>query len=306
MSIELQNRLYWEGSLFGILCKHLFVHPKPVPSNVSLSGRTAIVTGSNSGIGFEASRQLLQLGVGHLVMGVRSQARGDAAAAELRAQFPCARVDVSILDMADYDSVVAFVRRCREDLEHIDHAILNAGQQNECFRRSEKTGHEMVLQVNYLSTSLLAFLLVALMREKRRPQAGSPPVLSIVGSDTMWLSSMSVTSPVFPRLDDPKAFAGFRQYSGSKLLIMMFVYQLKRNFSPDEILINVCNPGLVGDTGLGASGQPRSVVTRFFAWLFHTLFARTAEAGASNYIYAQAVVGPRSHGSFVSDWDIKP
>ena len=140
---------------------------------------------------------------------MRSQSRGDAAAAKLRNEYPEARVDVSILDMADYDSVLAFVQRCR-DLERIDYAVLNAGQQNQSFVRSDKAGHEMMFQVNYLSTALLALSLATVMKEKRRHNNGSePPVLSIVGSDTMWLSRFQTTDGIVAHMDNPATFKGF-------------------------------------------------------------------------------------------------
>ncbi|KAK2768261.1 hypothetical protein FQN54_000113 [Arachnomyces sp. PD_36] len=306
MSINLQKDLSWEGSLTGLVYKHLFVHPKPLPSGVSLEGKTAIVTGSNGGIGFEASRQLLQLGVHRLILAVRSQSRGDTAAAKLREEYPDARIDVSILDMADYDSVLDFVQRCK-DLEHIDYAILNAGLQNLYFQRSDKTSHEMVFQVNYLSTALLALSLATTMKEKRRPNnPDQPPVLSVVSSDTLWLSRFQAsTDRIISYMDNPENFSGFRQYMDSKLLIMLFIYQMARLISPDDVLVNVVNPGLVGSTNLGGE----TTVGRFmkiFMRLFTFALSRSPEVGASNYIQALVGEGKRSHGSFVSDWDIKP
>ncbi|EXJ71099.1 uncharacterized protein A1O5_06092 [Cladophialophora psammophila CBS 110553] len=154
MSLSLEKNVAWEGSIRRILYKQLFVRPKPLQSSVSLSGKIGLITGANSGLGFEAARQLFQLGLSHLILAVRSQAMGDDAFRKLNEEFPNAVMDVWIMDMADYDSVVAFANRCR-NLERLDFAILNAGVQISTFRRSEKTGHEMTLQTNYFSTVLL-------------------------------------------------------------------------------------------------------------------------------------------------------
>ncbi|RYP69391.1 hypothetical protein DL769_005284 [Monosporascus sp. CRB-8-3] len=130
MSSKLEKEAAWEGSIRGILYKQLFVSSKPLPPSVSLSRAVGIVTGANGGLGFEASRQLLQLGLLRLIMAVRSQTKGGDAAQKLRAEFPKAEIDVWIMDMADYDSIIALANRCRS-LEHIDYAILNAGLANQ-------------------------------------------------------------------------------------------------------------------------------------------------------------------------------
>lgn len=64
-----------EGSLPSYLHRQLFFTPQPV-AGVSVEGKTAIVTGSNCGVGLECSRQLLDLGITTLVLAVRSQVRG--------------------------------------------------------------------------------------------------------------------------------------------------------------------------------------------------------------------------------------
>ncbi|KAL5042792.1 hypothetical protein BDW71DRAFT_210803 [Aspergillus fruticulosus] len=208
--------------------------------------------------------------------------------------------------MADYDSVIAFVQFCRS-LDYIDYVVLNAGQQNHNFQLCDKTGHEMVFQVNYLSTALLALSLATIMKSKRRSRKASrPPVLSVVGSDTMWLSRFQTTDHIISYMDNPAGFKGFRQYMDSKLLMMLFVYRMARQFDPhDDVLINVCNPGAVGGTNLG-SDATLGWFTKTFLRLFTYTVSRSVGAGASNYIHALVVEGEKSHGSFVSDWDIKP
>ncbi|KAI0599278.1 hypothetical protein F4775DRAFT_552170 [Biscogniauxia sp. FL1348] len=319
MSSKLEKNAVWEGNILCMLFKQLFVHPKPIPASVRLDGQTAIITGANSGIGFEASRQLLQLGLSHLIVAVRSEKKGEDAAGRLRGEFPSARVEVSVLDMADYDSIVSFTQRC-QDLESIDYAILNAAAQNAKFERNDKTDHESVFQTNYLSTALLTLLLAAIMREKKRKsQSPRVPVLSVVGSDTMYSadvatslsSSSSSSGSVFEFMDDPGRFAKLPQYANSKLLIMMFVARLAEKTSPKDVIISVCNPGHTGGTGLGHDGGLRSgsdngFVERYLLPLFERALARPTHVGASVYTHALLMESEESHGSFVSDWAIKP
>lgn len=207
MSANLKKDLPWESSILGILYKQLFVHPKPLPTRPSLNGRTAVITGSNGGIGFEAARQLFQLGLSRLIMGVRSQASGDAAAEKLRAEFRGADIQVWLLDMADYGDIDAFARRCR-DLDRIDYVILNAAMQSSIFKRHHTTGHELAFQVDYLSTALLCMLLASVLKDQSRVGAVTkPPVLTVVGSDTMYLSKFK-PQDLFPPYGRPN---GIRQ-----------------------------------------------------------------------------------------------
>lgn len=307
MSADLEKDLSWESSIRGILYKQLLVHPKPLPSKVSLSGQTAVITGSNSGIGFEACRQLLQFGLSRLIMAVRSQASGDTAAKTLRMEFPDVDIEVWLLDMAEYDSIDAFIRQCRT-LDRIDYIILNAAMQSSTFRRHNKTGHELVFQVNYISTVLLCMLLVSMLKDK--VHAGTitkPPVLTIVGSDTMYLSKFSASGPVFPRMDNPTDYNRMQQYMDSKLLLMVFIRRLAQLINPDDVIINVCNPGLVAGTGLGRNGSSNpSFAEKYAVPLFVRAMGRKVQSGASVYIHALLGEGKRGHGSFISDWTIKP
>lgn len=100
--------------------------PRPSPAGTSLAGQTAVVTGSNGGLGLEASRQMLALGLSRLIMGVRDVAKGERAATALRTQFPQARVDVWALSQESFDSVRAFAARCASDTDRLDVVVLNA------------------------------------------------------------------------------------------------------------------------------------------------------------------------------------
>lgn len=305
MSQKLVKDVAWEGSIRGILYKQLLVRPKALAASVSLTGEIGLITGANSGLGFEAARQLLQLGLSRLILAVRSQAKGDDAARKLNQEFPNRVIDVWIVDMANYDSIIAFANRCRS-LKRLNFAILNAGVQLSNFRRSEKTGHEMTIQTNYLSTALLAMLLTSIMKEKKGLEADRPPVITVVGSDTMYLSKFEPSGSILPQLDDPARYSRFQQYMDSKLLLMMFVSCLAEKISSVDVIINVCNPGMTAGTGLGRDIQNPGFATRLLVPLFVMAIGRSLKLGASVYVHAVVAEGQKSHGSFFSDWTIKP
>lgn len=131
----------------------------PAP-NTSLSGKTAIITGGNTGLGYETALQLLDLKLSRLILAVRSPKKGDAAAAKLHQLHPKANIEVWELDMSFYDSIQAFARRVETKLSRIDIVILNAGLMKLEFTTAKSTGHQETVQVNYLSTVFLTILLL--------------------------------------------------------------------------------------------------------------------------------------------------
>lgn len=122
--------------------------PKYPSPSTSLTGQTAIITGSNTGLGYEAARQLLSLSLSTIILAVRSPAKGEAAAITLRKEHPNARIMVWELDMRSYDSVQAFAKKVERDLKRVDMVVLNAGVSRMKFGVVEATGHEETVQVN--------------------------------------------------------------------------------------------------------------------------------------------------------------
>ncbi|OLN81869.1 Retinol dehydrogenase 14 [Colletotrichum chlorophyti] len=297
MSSSLQDDASFEATFKGFLRRQR-VPPSPLPAGLRLNGQSAIVTGSNVGIGLAASRQLLELGLSHLIMGVRSQAKGDAAASQLRMDFPDSQVSVWILDMESYDSIRKFAEQCAS-LPRIDVVILNAGLMAFSYKTAAETGHEITMQVNYLSTVYLSLLLVPVLKSKKAASVPRQPVLSIVGSDMAYTASLKSKNPILPQFDDPKSFGQIPAYANSKLLLMFFIARLAELVDPNEVLINLSNPGMTKGTALGHDGP---AIARKIFGVAQYFLARTAEVGASVYLDAALTRGAESHGSFVSDW----
>lgn len=118
-----------------------------LPPGLNLKAKVAIVTGSNAGLGYESARQLLDLGLSHLILAVRSVDKGEAAAVKLRQGAPHAKVEVWKLDMCSYQSIEAFAQRVGQDLTRLDIALLNAGLVKPEFEIVKETGHEETMQV---------------------------------------------------------------------------------------------------------------------------------------------------------------
>lgn len=293
-----------EGTFTGFVQRQRTI-PTPLPAEVRVTGQTAIVTGSNVGLGLEASRQLLQRGLAHLVMAVRSQAKGDSAAERLQRAFPDAKVSVWLLDMTSYDSIRRFVAQC-ESLPRIDIAILNAGVMAPSYETAA-TGHECSMQINYLSTAFLAIKLISLLKAKRWLTASRPPSLSIVGSDIAYTPSLTAPlrteGPILSKLDSPAVFDTTGNYAMTKFLLVFFVAKLAEFVDPHELLLTVSNPGLTAGTALDSEWP---LFGRLYFGTLKYFLARTLEDGASIYLDAALCRGAEAHGSFISDWSIKP
>ncbi|KAI5461975.1 hypothetical protein BGZ63DRAFT_354550 [Mariannaea sp. PMI_226] len=273
----------------------------PIPKGTSLAGQIAIVTGSNAGLGFRCAETLLELGLSHLILGVRTVSKGEAAASKLQQIFPKASIEVWQVDMLSYQSVQSFATKC-ETLSRIDFVILNAG----CFEMKFKLspqGHESTFQVNYLSTVLLSFLLLPTL--KKKAPAGKPGHLTIVNSGTSQIPTFpnAKNDPFLPYYDNEANFVLTSTYAYTKALAHFWILKLAERVSADDVVVNLVDPGLVKGTDLHRNG---SFVMRAIASVFKFLLARSFEQGVSAYIDAAVLRGKESHGSYLMDWRIHP
>jgi NAD(P)-dependent dehydrogenase (short-subunit alcohol dehydrogenase family) len=275
------------------------------PKGTNLSEKVAIITGGNQGLGFESARQFLSLHISRLIITVRSEEKGKAAAAKLQKEYPNATINVWQLDMCSYSSVQAFVKRAERELSRLDIAVLNAGRSKADFELVSSTGHEETLQVNYLSTALLAALLLPILKDKSPP--GTPGRLSIVSSGTTLFTSFSNSqhTPLLKSFDDLKTSPapGLQNYGATKVLGQMFVYKLVDYVSADDVIINLMDPGMTRGTGLSRD-LPKAVAAIAAPLVFG--ITCSVRDGASSYLDATITRGKESHGCFIMDWEIRP
>ncbi|RSL53400.1 hypothetical protein CEP54_010428 [Fusarium duplospermum] len=271
------------------------------PKDTNLSGQTAIVSGANAGLGFQCARMLLELKLSRVIIASRSLQRGETAAEALRKEYPSASVDVWDLDMASYQSIQAFATRCAT-LSRIDFVILNAGISKQNFDLAA-TGHEEAFQVNYLSTVLLAILLLPTLKEKAPD--GRPGRLTVVSSGRSMHAKFpeSKASPIIPAFDDKNAFDGAERYNTTKFLLHLWIYNLVDYVSPDDVVVNLVDPGFCKGTNLERDFHG---AVKAFLLGMKSMVGRPIDAGASTYIDAAVIKGKETHGSFIMDWTICP
>jgi NAD(P)-dependent dehydrogenase (short-subunit alcohol dehydrogenase family) len=298
----------------GFLYRQFLVCPSKAPSTTSLRGKSGLVTGSNTGLGYQASAQLLALGLSHLILAVRSASKGEAARKSLLASLPASAtppvVEVWELDLGSYASVTAFVERLKQSDIQIDFALLNAGVANFHYTMNQSTSHETSIQINWLSTALLTLLLLpALDSQASQNLNRARPVLSIVGSETAaWAKfkeayvSTKEGIPLIDVLDDPKHFNMGDRYYTSKLLYQLFFLELfKRRSSAKRstgAILNLVNPGFcygseLHRTAEGAVGKVLSGLKR--------VIGRSVSVGARTLVHSSVLAGDPSNGQYLSD-----
>ena len=197
------------------------------------SGRIAIVTGANSGIGLEAARELARNGA-HVVLACRSEAKANEAIGDIRAELPDANVEFMELDLADLDQVRQFAAAVHERFDHLDLLINNAGVMVPPESRTEQ-GFELQLGVNHLGHFALTGLLLDLLIS-----TGGARIVN-VSSTAHKLGRMD-----FDDLDfETRGYSASAAYGQSKLANLLFTYELGRKLqaSGSGLVVAAAHPG---------------------------------------------------------------
>ncbi|KAI0115900.1 putative short-chain dehydrogenase [Nemania sp. FL0031] len=278
-------------------------HASDSTSAGELAGKTAIVTGSNSGIGLECARQLLDKGLRKLILAVRDADKGALAREDLLASgrdlSPDA-IEVWDLDYSSYESITSFARRAK-DLENLDIVVLNAG----VYRIPHvvlSTGHEEDVQINYLSTALLMVLLLPVLEAKRRAEA-SPGRLTVVSSSVAAWSRLKAPrdgGALLTSLDAPiegKSFDHHQQYCTSKLLGQLFLAELIQRVPPSVATICYVNPGLCYGSGLTRDGE--GTLLGFIVGIIFRIFGSSCVNGARAIVDGAVNHGEEVHGQYL-------
>jgi NAD(P)-dependent dehydrogenase (short-subunit alcohol dehydrogenase family) len=227
------------------------------------SGRVAVVTGANGGLGLEVARELARKGA-HVVMAARDQAKAQEARASILAEIPDASLEPRPLDLASLASVREAAAATLAGHPRLDVLVNNAGVMGIPERRTED-GFEMQLGVNHLGHfALTAMLLPALL--------GSPDarVVSVTSTGRHTGRAIDPDNPHLLGRYDP-----WRAYGQSKLANVHFALELDRRFRAAGVPARsiVVHPGLVNtdlqarsvrETGGGRSQRFfRGAVRRF-------------------------------------------
>ncbi len=240
------------------------------------SGRTVVVTGGNSGLGFESARVLAGRGA-HVVLACRSLDKANEAIAEITRSAPAAKLEARALDLAELASVRRFADELRTAHPRIDVLLNNAGVMA-LPRRETADGFEMQIGTNHLGPFALTGLLI-------------DRVLAAPGGRVVTVSSQfhRVGRIDFDDLHATRRYRRWPAYAQSKLANLLFAFELQRRLEARgaPVLSVAAHPGYAA-TNLQTAG-PRMEGSSFMErmnLLANRIFAQGAAEGALPQIYA--------------------
>ncbi|MFY0641225.1 MAG: SDR family oxidoreductase [Bermanella sp.] len=241
------------------------------PDNLgSLVGKTYLITGANTGAGFQATRILLAKGA-QVVMLNRNPSKSETAIAELKREFgDTAKVNFITLDLAELASIRYAAKEILEKVPRIDGLICNGAIAQIATQQCTVDGFESQLGVNHYGH----FLLCGLLFERIDESQGRIVVVSSEGH------KMGLRTMQFDDMNWDKNYHPNNVYSQSKLAQTMFAYELQNRIkaASKNVKVYVCHPGASNTTLIRESANFITRIT--WAFMVKIGLAQSAEKGA--------------------------
>ncbi len=259
-----------------------------------MDDRTVIVTGGNTGLGYETAKNIaISDPAYHVVLACRSRSRGAEAAASMRSETGNSHIQAMQLDLASLESVRVFATVFSEmDLPPLHGIVCNAGISAAGVPGSPRTedGFEMIFGVNHLGHFLLSNLLLPAMDDHGR--------IVFVTSD---LHNPPAFFPAKVRYGTSEAIAhgkaGMAQYCTSKLCNIYCAYEMARLIQEQadkRITVNAFNPGAMSDTGFSSPSGNVLVrgAVRAIGGIMGALIGKQSTAPKSGAALAALITNP--------------
>jgi len=232
-----------------------------------MRGKVCLVTGATSGIGLVTARELARRGA-RVILVARNPARAEVFVAQIRAETGSQEVETLLADLSSQRQVRDLARQFLERHARLDVLINNAGG---IWLKRELTeeGVERTVAVNHLAYFLLTQLLLDTIR------ASAPARIVNVASAAHCKATLD-----FDDLAGERDYSGWKQYCRSKLMNLLFSYELARRLAGTGITVNAVHPGWVA-TGFAGNNGWKGRLWRGVA----RLFALSPEQGARTVLH---------------------
>jgi NAD(P)-dependent dehydrogenase (short-subunit alcohol dehydrogenase family) len=236
-----------------------------------LTGRRAVVTGANTGLGYETAKALAAKGC-HTILACRDREKAEAARRAISDPYPEATVDVLILDTGSIASVRSFAENFRKDYDSLDILINNAGIMTTPYFQTEE-GFEGQLAVNYLGHFLLTGLLL--------PSLEAAPAARVV---TLYSLAHRLGGIQFDDIHFARGYEPGKSYYQSKMACLMFALELNQRL----IKAGHKTRSVAAHPGMSQSDLYRHLprLLRMITGMMGSLLLQPAEQGALPALYA--------------------
>jgi len=247
--------------------------PAEIPD---LTGKIIVVTGANSGLGFECSKLFAGKGA-TVVMAVRNLDKGEQARSDILDLHPGASLELMELDLSSLDSVEAFAADFKARYERLDILLNNAGLMA-VPRQETADGFEMQLGVNHLGHFALTGLLLEVI--VKTPEAR----IHNVTSTANFMGTIN-----FDDLMGEEEYSRWAAYGQSKLANVFFTFELDKRLQAagHDTMVNVSHPGLViGNLQANSVEQSGTRIEAVLYQLSKLFLARDISKGIEPMLYA--------------------
>lgn len=252
----------------------------------SMEGKTAIVTGANTGVGLETAKELCRRKA-RVILACRDLDKARLVAAEIGGETGVMPVCMQ-LDLCSFKSIRRFAEQITEREKRLDVLINNAGKIAPPKKTETDDGFESTFQTNHLGPFLLTNLLLDLLKKS------APSRVVVVGSNVMFYVGKMDRS----NFDFQRSYRQSKVYSTTKLYNMLFTVELSRRLIGTGVTVNCGHPGVV-KTDLGTRGTDAHARATYWITSF---LGKTPEEGAQTSIHlavSEEVEGVS--GKFFSD-----
>lgn len=232
-----------------------------------MQGKTVIVTGATSGIGMITARELARKGARTVIIS-RNQQKCVTVAEQIKGQTGNQQVEYIVADLSTKAGVSQAAYEFKKGHSRLDVLVNNAGA---IFmeRKISPEGIEMTLALNHLNYFHLTMLLLDVLK------SSAPARIINVSSDAHRGQKID-----FDDLQSEKSYSGFTAYGRSKMMNVLFTYELARRLNGSNVTVNAMHPGFVATDFAKNNGGVMEMGMKVV-----NLFARKPEKGAETAIY---------------------
>jgi NAD(P)-dependent dehydrogenase (short-subunit alcohol dehydrogenase family) len=237
-----------------------------------MNGKIILITGATNGIGKISALELARMGA-EIVLVSRNQSKLDKTAQEIKSATGNQRINTIQADLSSLKDIRKVAEIFLSQYERLDVLLNNAGAMF-MSRKESVDGYEMTFALNHLNYFLLTDLLLDTLKKTAQEQ-GEARVVNVSSG------AHSGAKIDFDDIQHKKSFTGFSVYGESKLMNVLFTYELTRRLEGTNVTANALHPGFV-DTGFG---QNNGWIISFMLNIIQKLVAKSPENGAETNIY---------------------